>query len=305
MLKTWQKHDPVLLKETLELLHFKNQGSYISKLSKTKSFIDATLGAGGHTIEICKLGGKVLGIDADSEMLEVARKRLKDACPGVFTAHGNFRNISRIARENGFEAVDGILFDLGISTLHLKDFKRGFSFDETDSALDMRLDAKYQNVTGADLLNVLRQDQLMRLFSEAMDFKLAKKLSEEVVKARVIRRFKTVGDFLEVIEKLPKGNFKINPATKPFMALRIAVNSELDSLKEGLAGALELLKVGGRVAVITFHSGEDRIVKEIFGDWEKQGRGREVNEKPIVPIKDEVEKNKKARSAKLRVFEKI
>lgn len=293
-MKNNSEHTPVLLREIVDFLHIKNQGSYI----------DATLGAGGHTIEICKRGGKVLGIDADSDMLKVARKRLKTACPGVFTTQGNFRNIYKIAKSEGFSGVDGILFDLGISTLHLKDFKRGFSFTEEDSSLDMRLDPNSQNVTGADLLNTLRQDQLVELFKEGMNEASARKLSKEIVRQRGIKKIEKVADFLKVIGRIPREGFKTNPATKPFMALRIAVNSELDSLREGLMEAFLLLKTGGRIAVITFHSGEDRVVKEYFTKWEKELKGKVITERPVVPTEEEVGENRKARSAKLRVFEK-
>lgn len=289
------EHIPVLLKEVIDFLHIKNQGSYI----------DATLGAGGHTLEICKRGGKVLGIDADINMLEVVRRRLKTACPGVFTTQGNFRNIYKIAKGEGFDDVDGILFDLGVSTLHLKDFKRGFSFTEEDSPLDMRLDPNSQNVTGADLLNTLRQDQLVELFRNGMSEGGARKLSKETVKARRLKKIEKVKDFLGIIAKIPREGFKTNFATKPFMALRIAVNSELDNLDSGLAGAFEILKRGGRLAVISFHSGEDGVVKDFFKKKEEERQGKIITKKPVVAGREEVSRNRKARSAKLRVIKKI
>ncbi len=267
-------HEPVLLKEVIEGLHIKNQGRYI----------DATLGTGGYTKAILEKGGEVLATDADQSMIQIVKESLKDE--SVKIVHGNFRQIKKIAEENNFTNVDGIVFDLGVSNVHFSDKSRGFSFRNPEAELDMRLDPESNSVKASDLLNVLREDQLKEMFGY--------KLANKIVEYRKTNKFEKVGDFLSLFSEKRIG--KTHPATKAFLALRIAVNSELDNLVETLPQAYELLKPGGKLAVVSFHSDEDRIVK----DFMSQYGGSEA----IKPSEEEVNRNQKSRSAILRVIGK-
>lgn len=281
-------HEPVLLKESIAALHIQKHGKYI----------DATLGAAGHTIEILKLGGDVLGIDQDEEMLEVARENIVKACPannglsdngnvvGSFTlAHANFKDIDKTAEIYKFHHVDGILMDLGISSLHLDVFERGFSFKRANEPLDMRLDQSL-GVKASDLLNALDRKGLEKLFSKVLDYKETKITVSRIIKFREENKFINVRDLLEV-----------NPDAKAFMAIRMAVNTELEVLEEALPKAFDLLKPGANLAVISFHSGEDRIVKNFKSE-------NHVSKKPILPSEEELKSNPRAKSAKLRIIKR-
>lgn len=283
-------------------------------LSKEKAyFIDATLGSGGHSLKIVKRGGFVLGIEADEGLLKVAKKRLEKACPTpergsrecFKLVNGNFINLDRFAKDVSLQKVDGILFDLGVTSFQLTSPGRGFSFSNPEAPLDMRIDVKAQKVTAADVLNALREDQLTSLFSVVLERRIAEKLARLILEAREKSKFTKVGDFLEVVKKVNELKVgKLNPATKPFLALRIAVNSELENIKIALPKAFDLLRPKGRLAVISFHSAEDRLVKNFFREKEKEGKAKIVTKKPLEPRKDEVDKNPRARSAKLRVLVK-
>jgi len=283
---TEKEHEPVMLAEAMERL----------EVRKGRKYIDATTGAGGHGAEIERRGGEVLGIDADPRMLELARGKLKAAKLVL----GNFRNIDEIAKRAGFSRVAGVLFDLGVSRVHFDDRKRGFSFREPEAMLDMRLDPGSQAVTAADLLNKLREDQLEGLLEVAMTASEARRWTKLICDKRKERQFRRVGDILELMREPERG--KRHPATKLFMALRIAVNSELPNLRDALPKARELLEPGGRLVVISFHSGEDGTAKEQFRKWEKAELGRAEPEKAEVPGEDEVRRNRLARSAKMRTF---
>lgn len=286
-------HEPVMLPEAINGLHIKTDGKYI----------DGTLGAGGHTIEILKQGGKVLGIDTDSKMIEIAKKNVHEACPDLkdnFQVHnGNFRNIKQIAEDHRFIPVDGILLDLGISSKHLDDDDRGFSFKDPNALLDMRLDISSQSVTAAQLLNALRQDQLNEMFSLAMEPYEARKWTKAVIRKRETTFFSTVSDLLAIA---PPKTGRIHPATKAFMALRIAVNTEYENLTGGLTGAYEILANEGRLVIVSFHSGEDRIVKNFFKEITTKGLGETPGEQPLLPSEDEIAKNPRSRSAKARIL---
>lgn len=298
-------HEPVMLKEVLEALKVKDNVHL-----KREKFVDATLGLGGHTLGIVKLGAKVLGIEADLESLNIARERLERSCPtpnskvgGSFKLiHGNFKDIASIAENNGFEKVWGVLFDLGISTWQLKSSSRGFSFSNPNALLDMRIDPNSQGVTASDLLNSLNFSNLVKLFSTVLTKFEASILAKKIIDKRKYKRFSNVSDFLEIISKR-KG--KIHSGTKSFLALRIAVNSELENLKQALFGAFEILETAGRIVVISFHSGEDRVVKNFFKNQESERKGIRVNKKPITPDDFEFRSNPSSRSAKLRIMEKI
>jgi 16S rRNA (cytosine1402-N4)-methyltransferase len=287
-------HESVLVKETVEALH----------IEKARKYIDATVGNGGHSLEILKEGGKVLGIDLDPKMIEITRIRLgKKWKSDLKLVNGNFSQIDKIAKDNGWIPVSGILFDLGVTNIHLTDMERGFSFENPEAALDMRIDPETQGVKASDLLNVLREDQLRSLFEVTLDPGAAKWITGRVIHSRAAKPISTVGDMLEITEGLKTGRFGLNEATLPFLALRIAVNSELSNLEETLPKALNILEKGGRLVVISFHSREDVIVKNFFK--EKKQEGNEIiTFKPVLAGEEEININRKARSAKMRVLKK-
>lgn len=289
-------HTSVLLKETIDSLNVKKDGIYI----------DATLGAGGHTKEIIGRGGIVLGIDVDEDALSYVKENFKSEISSLklILVQGNFRNIDKIAKGKGYEKVDGILFDLGVSGYQLDTAQRGFSFSK-DAPLDMRMD-KSLSVTAKDLVNGLNKGELYELFTKLGEESFAKPISNSIVRAREIKPIGTTGQLSEIVARVyPRGMKKIHPATKVFQALRIAVNDELNSLEEAISKSAELLNSGGRIAVISFHSLEDRIVKEEFEKFERLKTGVILTKKPIVAGTDETDFNRRSRSAKLRVFEKI
>jgi len=293
-------HEPVLVNEVIEFLH----------ISSHERYIDATVGAGGHSIEIVKRNGKLLGLDTDTTMLEIAQKRLEEACPPSDSVgwrfkliHSNFRHIKKVATENQFIPVSGILFDLGVSNFHFLSDTRGFSFKFPEALLDMRLDESTQALKASDLLNTLRPDQLTEIFQQTMDYSSSRKTTNLVISRREIKPFVTVGDFLQIASTGKVG--KVHPATKAFLALRMAVNSEMENIEEGILGAVDLLDTKGRVCVITFHSLEDRKVKQVFEKLSSEKNLQIVTKKPIEPSEIEISRNPKARSAKLRVIEKI
>lgn len=294
-------HEPVMVSEVL----------FWAPLKKQARIIDATLGTGGHSLEFVKKGADVLGIDTDEKMIEVSSKRLRKACPtpnqnglGSFKLiHGNFKDIDRISGKEGFENVDSVIFDLGTSNLQLTSPDRGFSFTNPEADLDMRMDPKTQGLKGMDLLNVLRKDQLFELFNRVLPFWEAKVLSKRVIEFRERKKFEKVEDFLEACEGMRK-KAGLNPATLPFLALRIAVNSELENLSEALPKAFDLLAKEGRLLIIVFHSGERKVVLDFFYGKVREGRGNMLSEKGIIPEEKEILKNPRARSAVLYVLEK-
>lgn len=299
-------HKSVLTKEVL-----KSFGLDRAHSNYQAWYIDATLGHAGHSLAIINAGGKVLGIEEDIQTLEIANERLNKACPAVVnkqppyvTLHGNFSDIDLLVKKANIENVRGILYDLGVNNDQLVSTDRGFSFNSPEALLDMRIDRDTNKVTASDLLNALREDQLVDLFSEVLTQFEAKKLAGAVIKRRKYANFQYVSDFLETCDSIFPKKSKIHPATRAFLALRIAVNSELDALKNSLEKGIEILKPEAVVSVISFHSGEDILVKNIFKEWEKGGKGEILTKKPITPGIEEIESNPKARSAKLRTFRK-
>lgn len=289
-------HTPVMLTEVLAYL----------KPVGGKRYIDATLGAAGHTVALAKGGAEVLGIDQDQEMIEIALKELKKAGVTnlVTVRRGHFANLDEYAGEAGWPEVDGILFDLGISSLHLDKPERGFSF-RFDAPLDMRMDTNL-SVTAKDLVNGLGRKELHDLFIKLGEEHAARRLADAIVRERRVKPIETTGELATIAEKSLGGKSgKIHPATKIFQALRIAVNDELNELRDALPKALSLLKVGGVLAVISFHSLEDRIVKNFAIEASEAGLAEAVTSKPITPGIDEVNINPRSRSAKLRVIKVI
>lgn len=290
-----QYHKPVLLKETLKYLEPK----------EGKKYIDCTLGDGGHTLEILKSGAQVLGLDYSPESLARTNERIADAgfekkFKGVL---GNFRDIDKIANENGYLGVDGILYDLGYSTSQLES-SLGLSF-LSNQPLDMRLDSTL-GVTAADLVNSLGEKELSKLIRELSDERLANKFASAIVKFRSLKKFQTTKELADLLKSVsPSGyeNGRIHPATRTFQALRIAVNDELNNLKLSLPRAARLLLPGGLIAVISFHSLEDKLVKQ-FGLGAQPFKLVALTSKPIEVSESEVLENVHSRSAKLRVYEK-
>ena len=294
-------HIPALLNETVKALDIKPKHKYI----------DATLGGGGHSVEIVKKGGILLGIDQDPEAVSYASERLKNAqaCPDLLPpklVQSNFAEIDKVAKEFGFEKVAGILFDLGVSSHQLETSNRGFSFNQ-EGPLDMRMNPNL-SVTAKDLVNGLNEGELAELFWKLGEEKFSRRFAKAICQARLNKPIETCNDLSQIIlqEVSPRGRFaRIHPATRVFQALRIAVNDELNSLKTVLPKAVELLESQGRIVVLSFHSLEDSIVKRFFIDQMGKGILKIISKSPITPTKEEIRLNPRARSAKLRVAEKL
>lgn len=292
-------HIPVLLKEVIDFL----------EVEKDKKYIDATLGGGGHTLKILEKGGKVLCIDADQDAIEhfkdklITQKLKFEVGKDLIIAHDNFRNIDKIASLNEFKKVSGVLFDLGVSSYQLEKTERGFSF-QREAILDMRMDQRLK-VKAFDLINALTKGELYELFTKLGEEPNARTISNNIIQARRIKPIETTTELAMIIRKSVRGFSRINEATKVFQALRIAVNDELNNLTEALPKAMDLLENKGKLLVISFHSLEDRIVKNVFNDLEKKNIGKILTDKPILPSKHEIEINSKSRSSKLRIIQKI
>lgn len=292
-------HTSVLLQETIRELNVRSR----------KKYIDGTLGGGGHTFEILKSGGRVLGLDVDQDALDYVAEKVKShkspakIIENLVLVKGNFKDIDTIAKENGFATVAGVLLDLGVSSHHFDDAIRGFSFQH-EGPLDMRMDRQLQ-VKAGDLVNALTKSELTELFTKLGEERFTRVIVAHILEARKSKRIETTTELAEIIKRaVPFAKKGINPATQVFQALRIAVNDEINILIETLPKAVSLLESGGRLAVISFHSLEDRIVKRSFLEFEEQGLGTIVTKKPIVPTEEEIMANSRSRSSKLRVFEK-
>ncbi|MDH5768532.1 MAG: 16S rRNA (cytosine(1402)-N(4))-methyltransferase RsmH [Nitrospirota bacterium] len=287
-------HIPVLLKEVLELLDPKPGGVYV----------DATIGLGGHSENIVKFidhGGLLIGIDRDDESLKMAEKRISDT--RVRLKMGKFSDIESLLDSDGIHEVDGIFFDLGISMAQFKDYERGFSF-VSDKRLDMRMDRK-QMVSAWDVVNRYPEENIERILREFGEEWLSRKIAKEIIRRRSKKAIDTCADLSGIVESVYRRRGALHPATKTFQALRIEVNNELDELRSGLESSLRLLKKGGRLCVISYHSLEDRIVKRFIVDSSRRGLIRMITKKPITPSPEEVRSNPSSRSAKLRASERI
>jgi 16S rRNA (cytosine1402-N4)-methyltransferase len=292
-------HTSVLLTEVSGYLHIQPKEKYI----------DATLGGAGHTLEILRLHGKVLGLDVDQEALSFAENKVKIQNPDLrigedlVLVKGNFREIKKFALEKGFENVAGILMDLGVSGHQFDSHERGFSFSK-NATLDMRMDQTL-GVTAKDLVNGLTKQELADLFFKYGEEGYSRQIAQKIIEVRKEKPIETTDELASVVKSVVHTDkSQSHPATRVFQALRILVNDELNSLEESLPQCLDLLKSGGRLLVITFHSLEDRIVKKTFEQFEESHKGVILTKKPVVPTDEEMEANRRARSAKLRVFEK-
>ncbi len=278
-------HIPVLKREALEEMG----------VGKNKNFIDATFGEGGHAKEILekiKPKGKLLAIEKD----DVLYKRGREMNLARLTLYNDsYLNLKEIVEKAGFKKVAGVLFDLGFCTFHLQESKRGFSFQENEP-LDMRYSSK--GLTAKEIVNYWKKEELEKILKDYGEERYAKRIALEIIKTRKEKEIETTFDLIEIIKRaIPRHRSKINFATRTFQALRIAVNNELKELEKGLSQALDLLEERGKIVVISFHSLEDRIVKNFFKD-------KKIKSKLIFPTREEIKKNKKARSAKLRSGEK-
>lgn len=290
------EHIPVLLNEILRYL------DYI----RNEIIVDCTIGEGGHAEKILgNLGpsGILLGIDQDQDALVAARERLASFGKRVTLVWDNFINLENVLREKGLEEVDGILFDLGVSSFQLNKKERGFSFLK-EGPLDMRMN-KVQKINAADLVNKASYEELQNIIYELGEKRWAKRIAKAIVREREKEPITTTSQLAEIVGKAVPYRGRIHPATRTFQALRIKVNRELENLKEALPQAVDSLKKGGRICVISYHSLEDRIVKNSFKNFARQGRLKILTKKPITPKEAEIRTNLRSRSAKLRVGERI
>jgi len=285
-------HIPVLLKETIEALDIQKNGNYI----------DCTMNGGGHTKEILKRNGpegKVLGIEIDKEIFEKAEKDER-----LVAVNDSYANLKKIVEEKGFENVKGVLFDIGMSSYHVDQSERGFSFNK-DEPLSMSYSGEY---SAEGIVNEWKEEDIETILKEYGEEKYARKIAKKIVEERKRKRISSTFDLIEIIrEATPVGyhHGQIHFATRTFQALRIAVNDELNNFRSALPQALEILDKGGRLVAISFHSLEDRIAKELMKEKEKSGEIRIITEKPIVPGEQEIKANPRSRSSKLRAGIKI
>ncbi|MFT3891982.1 MAG: 16S rRNA (cytosine(1402)-N(4))-methyltransferase RsmH [Anaerolineales bacterium] len=302
-------HLPVLYKEIIHALHPQSGGRYV----------DGTLGAGGHArgiVEASAPDGQLLGLDVDPQALAIARKTLAPYEQRVHLAQASYTSLSKQLQQLGWETVDGIVLDLGASSMQFDTPERGFSFMQ-DAPLDMRF-GPFAPQTAADLVNKLTERELADLIYQYGEERDSRKIARAIVNKRPLH---TTRELVAAIESVsPRRGDRVHPATRTFQALRIAVNEELASIESVLPQAVSALGVGGRLAVISFHSLEDRIVKDFFREQskalknqpyeriyevEREAVVKEVNRKPILPSEEEIKENPRARSAKLRIVEKL
>ena len=300
-------HIPVLTKEILNYLNLKKGGVYI----------DCTVGGGGHSKAILEKiypHGLLIGIDQDIEAINAAKEELKTYLDKVTLIKGNFKNLEKILPDIKIKTVSGIIFDLGVSFHQLKEKERGFSFKE-DSHLDMRMDLN-QEFNAYILINSYSENDLVEIFEKYGEERFSKRIARLITIERKKERINTTKQLADlVIRSLPRTKkrhtWRIHPATRIFQAIRIEVNQELKALEKGLNQAIRALEDKGRICVISYHSLEDRIVKHLFKEVEREGKGQKnyglkiITKKPIRPSSEEIRENPKARSAKLRVAEKI
>ena len=302
-------HIPVLLSETVDGLNIKENGIYL----------DGTAGKGGHSRAIAKRlnGGKLICLDRDPDAVKAAKENLKNLPAEVFEE--NFSNLDKLLEKSHIKKLDGVLLDLGVSSYQLDTPARGFSY-RADCPLDMRMSK--EGISAADILNQYSEKELARILFEYGDEKFAGSIAKNIVRRRQEKPFKTAFELTELIRKsMPaKAVREKNPSKKTFQALRIEVNGEITNLQTGLCKAFSALKPGGRLAVITFHSLEDRTVKNFFRKQTqgctcpkdfpvcvcgKTPKGKVITKKGILPTEDEIKANKRSKSAKLRIIEKI
>ena len=308
------KHKSVLLFETIDNLNVKPNGIYV----------DGTLGGGGHSFQILKQlgdGGRLIGIDQDEDALKAASERLAIFEDKVTTVRSNYCHMKQVLHDLGIEKVSGIVLDLGVSSYQLDEPERGFTYRE-DVPLDMRMDRR-QPKTAKNIVNEYSEMELFRIIRDFGEDKFAKNIAKHIVAAREKKEIETTGELIEIIKAAIPAKVRAtggHPAKKTFQAIRIELNAELEVLQNSLDDMIDLLEDGGRICIITFHSLEDRIVKTIYKTNEnpctcpshfpvcvcgKKPKGKVITRKPIVPSEEELEYNSRAKSSKLRVFERV
>lgn len=308
------KHISVLLEETIEGLNIKPDGIYV----------DGTLGGGGHSFHIYEKldeNGRLIGIDQDEDAISAATKRLEPFKERVTIVRSNYEKMKSVLEELQIEKVDGILLDLGVSSFQLDDQTRGFTYMEENAMLDMRMDQR-QSMTAKDIVNDYSESDLFRMIRDYGEDRFAKNIAKHIVQRRQERPIETTGELVEIIRQSIPMKIQVtggHPAKRTFQAIRIELNRELSVLEDTLDEMIDLLNPGGRICVITFHSLEDRIVKTIFKRNEdpctcprefpvcicgKKSKGKVISRKPILPSEEEMNQNTRAKSAKLRIFER-
>ena len=308
------EHKSVLLWETIEGLKIKPDGVYI----------DGTLGGGGHSAEIVARlhgGGRLIGIDQDEAAIEAAGRKLSGFGEKVLVVRDNYRNTKTVLARLGISGIDGMMLDLGVSSYQLDTKERGFSY-RYDTPLDMRMDMR-QNFSARDIINGYSEMELYRVIRDYGEDKFAKNIAKHIVKAREKKPIETTGELNEIIRAAIPAKMRVeggHPSKRTFQAIRIECNRELEVLKESIEELIELLKPGGRLCIITFHSLEDRIVKTAFKTAQnpcicppgfpvcvcgRKSKGKVVTGKPILPGEEELKENTRSKSAKLRIFEKV
>ena len=307
------EHVSVLLKETVDGLAVKENGIYV----------DGTLGGAGHAYHVAqKLGrdGRLIGIDQDGDAIRAASERLKPFADRVTIVRSNYEQFDEVLDELKVDRVDGIMLDLGVSSYQLDTIERGFTYKE-DTPLDMRMDTRNE-MTAKDILNDYSEQQLFRVIRDYGEDRFAKNIAKHIVKYREKKTIETTGELVEIIKAAIPAKVRAtggHPAKRTFQAIRVELNRELEVLENSIDSMVDRLKPGGRLCIITFNSLEDRIVKVKFKNNEnpcecppefpvcmcgKKSRGKVITRKPILPSDEEIEMNKRSKSAKLRVFER-
>ncbi len=308
-------HTSVLRDETIEELHIRPDGIYV----------DGTLGGGGHSYEICKRlskKGRLIGIDQDADAIQAASERLAEFSDRVTIVRSNYSDMAGVLSRLGIDHADGIILDLGVSSFQLDTPERGFTYRSEDAPLDMRMDDR-QKLTAKDIVNQYSEMELFRIIRDYGEDRFAKNIAKHIVAERAKKPIETTGDLNTIIKAAIPMKVQVtggHPSKRTFQALRIELNHELDVLQDNLDTMIDLLNPSGRICIITFHSLEDRIVKSNFKKNENpctcpsnfpvcvcgnKSKGHVVTRKPILPSEEELEVNKRSKSAKLRVFERI
>ncbi|MCX7846066.1 MAG: 16S rRNA (cytosine(1402)-N(4))-methyltransferase RsmH [Dictyoglomaceae bacterium] len=290
-------HTPVMLEEVINYLN----------IVPGEVYIDATLGTGGHSKEILKKlkgRGLLIGFDKDIESIKIAENNLKDENSNFILVNKSFNEIPKVLNDLNIEKISGILYDLGMSSFQLEGSKRGFSFRNLDEPLDMRFSID-ENLKASDILNSYSQNNLEKIFIKYGEEPYSKKIANLIVEERKKKPFEKVGDLVSLIERNIPRKGKIHPATRIFQALRIEVNNELKTLENSLENIIPILKKGARVVILTYHSLEDRIVKNFLKNKEEDGKIKILTRKVLKPSIEEIKRNPRARSAKMRVGERI